>query len=116
MRKLLPFLLLSTSALAAPPPGTDTNSQLHAWFERQYSVNGALCCSEADGHIISDDDWRATGRSYDVKINDQWWSVPEHALRNLEGGPNPTGNPIVWYTSNADGSPNIYCFAPGYEY
>lgn len=101
-------------AHAAPPPGA-LDPELHAWFERQHSVVGAWCCNEADGHILSDDDWRGVGDHYEVRIADAWLSVPDTALRDTAGGRNSTGHAIVWFTSNEFGV-RLYCFAPGTEY
>jgi len=106
---------LATPGFAAPPPSTDLNSPMHAWFERQHSVAGQWCCDIADGHILSESDWRASGGGFEVRINGRWVPVPSHALRDPAGGPNPTGNAIVWYSVSGD-LPTIFCFAPGWQF
>jgi hypothetical protein len=108
------LMICSAVAIAAPPPGTDLDSPLHAWFERQRATNGALCCSVADGHILNDDEWRATGNAYEVRIARRWYPVPDGALRDVSGGLNPTQHAVVWYSMWGTDL-HIYCFAPGTE-
>jgi hypothetical protein len=80
-------------------------------------VAGAWCCDVADGHLLGDDEWRMTLLGYQVRINGRWLRVPDDALRDPAGGPNPAGHAIVWYTVDvADGAVRLYCFAPGWEY
>lgn len=121
MKRLAILLLLTTPALAAPPPGTDLNSPLHHWFHDQHSIKGLWCCDVSDGHILSDEDWRMklipAGESdsgYEVRINNEWVPVPQSAMRDPNGGPNPTGHAIAWYLVNEYGA-TIYCFAPGWQ-
>jgi hypothetical protein len=85
---------------------------MHAWFERQHSVRGSWCCDEADGFIVSDDDWRMDGERYSVRIGGQWLSIPNSKLRDPAGGPNPTGHAVVWWRDFGTG-PTVFCFAPG---
>ena len=109
--------LFPVMALAAPPPETDLNSSLHWWFERQHSIHGAWCCDLSDGHLLDDQDWRAVGAGYEVRIAGVWFPVAESAMRDPSGGENPTGHAIVWYTiPPRGGAPTIYCFAPGTLY
>jgi hypothetical protein len=67
--------VMALPAVAAPPPGTDLSSSNHAWFERQHSVRGSLCCAESDGHVLPPDDWRTTGAAYEVRINGHWFEL-----------------------------------------
>jgi len=103
--------LLAADAVSAPPP--DADPALHAWFDRQRNVRGILCCSIADGHILSDEEWRTNGASYEVFILGQWRQIQASQLRDPAGGPNPTGRAIVWYMVRD--RVVIYCFAPGTE-
>jgi len=106
----------SSPALTAPPPGTDLNTPTHVWFERQHNIRGQSCCANADGHILDDNDVRINGGSYEVQIEGVWYPVRPEALRDpVNGGPNPTGHPIVWYTRRNTFVPDlvIFCFAPG---
>jgi hypothetical protein len=115
MRSLLAAALfgaaLASDAVSAPPPNADP--ALHAWFDRQRNVRGILCCSIADGHILSDEEWRTNGGFYEVYILGEWRQIQPSQLRDPAGGPNPTGRAIVWYTVRE--RVIIYCFAPGTE-
>jgi hypothetical protein len=55
------FLIVALPSLAAPPPGTDLDGALHAWFEHQHSIIGTWCCNVAGGHILAASDWRTSG-------------------------------------------------------
>jgi hypothetical protein len=107
-------LLLCSPAFAAPPPGTDLDSPLHKWFELQHNMNGGLCCSEYDGHILEDDEWRITkDGKYQVLVMNVWYDIEPWQYRNPVGGPNPTGHAIAWWLIN-DSGVHIYCFTPGF--
>lgn len=108
--------VIAIPALAAPPPGTDLSSDTHRWFERQRSVQGKWCCNVSDGHVLDDDDWRAAGASYEVRVNGTWYPIPPDTLRDTSGGPNPTGRAVGWWTVMPDGAPYFWCFCPGAEY
>jgi hypothetical protein len=97
---------------AAPPPNADP--QRHLWFERQRRVTGIWCCNTADGHVLDDDDWRATSEHYEVRLAGTWFVVPAHALRDPRGGPNMIGRAVVWYVIMEAGV-QIMCFAPGWS-
>src|SRR6185437_5083490 len=107
-------LLVARQIPAAAPPDVDLNSPLHAWFERQHSVIGSWCCSVADGHILNASDWRTSGGHYEVRIDQVWYGVPAASLRDPSGGPNPTGQAVVWWSRFGD-EVIIHCFAPGNE-
>jgi hypothetical protein len=100
--------------LAAPPPGTDLDSPTHTWFERQHSITGGWCCNLADGHILADTDWRIVADHYDVWIDGAWHPVPANAMRDPNGGPNPTGHAVAWWVKTGR-EIVILCFAPGNE-
>lgn len=100
--------------LVAAPAGADLNGPVHAWFEAQHSISGAWCCNLSDGHLLEDTDWRQDGKGYQVHIEGEWLAIPDTALRDPRGGPNPTGKAIVWYTTGVYGT-HIYCFAPGFQ-
>ena len=112
---LLATIFLAFPAFAEPPPGTNLDSPLHQWFEHQYSIRGAWCCSLADGHFLDDQEWRVVGGTFEVWIADQWWPVEADKLRDPNGGQNPTGKAIVWYVIGEVGVV-VYCFAPGTMY
>lgn len=108
-------VLLASTALAKPPPGTDLNGPVHHWFARQYPRSGAWCCNISDGHVLKNGDWKMGKTNFWVRIEGAWYKVPAHALVDPKGGPNPTGQPIVWYIYY-DGAPHITCFCPGYMF
>jgi len=110
------LLVVASQASAAPPPGTDLSSPIHQWFERQTSHDGHFpCCSEADGHVLNEEDWRVHGGKYQVFLEDRWWDVPKEAIVDPGKGDNPLAKPIVWYRhlNGYDGGPTIDCFCPG---
>jgi hypothetical protein len=103
-------------ALALPPPGTDLNSPVHFWFEKQYNLRGERCCDVSDGHILEDKDVRTRAGGYEVQIEGKWYPIRPEVMRDpVRGGANPTGHPIVWYTRTITIKPGlvISCFAPG---
>jgi hypothetical protein len=106
------LLLTSSSSFAAPPPGIDQKGPVHSWFEHQHSISGEWCCRLADGKVLSDSEWRVSGSHYEVWLSNKWRLVPSRALRSPEGGPNPTGHAIVWWT-RIEREVIILCFAPG---
>lgn len=108
-------LTLALGADAKPPPGTDLNSAMHRWFECQKQpTSGASCCSIADGHVLSEDQWSIRGNGYRVKIGAVWYEVPANRVIASRCGPNPTASPVVWWGYVA-GEPMIFCFLPGTE-
>lgn len=92
--------LLAHSALAAPPERPDPT--LAPWFNdlRQPWTN-ALCCSLADCRPV---DSRLAGDHYEVLIEGEWRTVPEHRILNRSD--NPTGRAVVCWTPTA----GILCF------
>ena len=94
---------------------TAVDPVLHAWFERQHSRDGALCCDVAGGYLVDDDDWRHSqdGQHYEVTIRGGWRMIQSRWLRRTDE-PNPKA--IVWYRFSPDEAGlSISCFAPGYE-
>ena len=89
------FLPVVARCFAVPPPDVGRDVALHSWFEHQHSLNGDWCCNVADGHILDETEWRASGDYYEVWINHAWRAVPATALRDPHGGPNPTGHAVV---------------------
>lgn len=100
-------VLVSGTALAAPPPNADPS--LAPWFRSLKSpvYDGMSCCAEADGHILRDGDWRIVGNRYEVKIHGKWRIVPPRAVLNRAD--NPTGGAVAFYPPGIR-NPPIYCF------
>ena len=70
--------------------------------------------SDADGTALSDVDWEAKGNHYRVRIEGQWFDVPDEAVITE---PNRVGKTMVWpiYNRALGGtlSVEIRCFMPG---
>jgi hypothetical protein len=100
-------------AAARDADGRYANSPLHSWFESLHSGKGP-CCSDADGTALSDVDWEAKDGHYRVRIEGQWWDVPDDAVITE---PNRAGRTMVWpvYYRSVDTSlrVEIRCFMPG---
>lgn len=114
------FVLVAAGCILAPDTasardldGRYTNSPLHSWFESLQSGKGP-CCSVADGMALSDVDWETKDGHYRVRIEGQWWSVPDEALIKE---PNRAGRTMVWpiyYRAlNELLRVEIRCFMPG---
>ena len=88
MRIILISLLLCTPALAHDP----SHPELNEWFNRLTSGKG-VCCSFADGSVVSDVDWESKGGHYRVRLEDNWIDVPDDALITE---PNRVGRTMVW--------------------
>lgn len=71
------------------------------------------CCSNADGTALVDSDWDSKDGHYRVRIENQWWDVPDSSVIKE---PNRDGRTIVWpiYSRGlGDLSIVIRCFMPG---
>jgi hypothetical protein len=93
--------------------GRYAGSPLKEWFDSLRSSKGP-CCSDADGTALSDVDWEAKDGHYRVRIEGQWWDVPDEAVIHE---PNRAGRTMVWpvyYGSrNETIRVDIRCFMPG---
>lgn len=89
---LLPILLLLIGApsRAAPPPGTDANSELGRWFQGLRQPGTAYsCCSLADCRLT---DYRAGKAGYEALVGDRWIPIPPDRIVHTS---NPTGRAVV---------------------
>ena len=100
-------------AAARDLDGRFANSPLHNWFESLHSDKGP-CCSDADGTALSDVDWEVRDGHYRVRIEGQWWDVPDEAVIKE---PNLARRTMVWpiyyRASNSPLRVEIRCFMPG---
>jgi hypothetical protein len=125
------ILLLTMSAFAVPPPGTDLRSAEHAWWECHLQPASKIgCCHEADGRVLSDDEWRTRegdgGTMYQVHVGAKWFDVPQETvvsdMSHCGAEPDPVKRPMakVWYYTmwGLDGVMNIKirCFIIGTMY
>lgn len=81
---------------------------LDGWFNGLKSGKGA-CCSNADGNILTDNDWESKDGHYRVLIDGKWYDVPDDAVLK---GPNLYGPTVVWPIRTL-GAISIRCFMPG---
>ena len=92
--------------------GRYANSALKPWFDSLHSGKGP-CCSDADGTALSDVDWESKDGHYRVRIQGEWWDVPDDAVLRE---PNRAGRTMVWpiYSHSEKGLKiDIRCFIPG---
>ena len=52
--------------------------------------------------------------NYRVQIKGIWFDIDDDQILRADGGPNPTGQAILWYQRTEFGF-NIRCFTPQYE-
>jgi hypothetical protein len=109
---LLAFALAALSATesrARDLDGRYANSPLHEWFNQLKSGKG-LCCSFADGATVEDPDWNISDGHYRVRIDANWYDVPDDAVI-VE--PNRLGKTMVWPFYSDGKLLYIRCFMPG---
>jgi hypothetical protein len=87
------ILALCTGAVQATDrDGRYAQSPLKPWFDSLKSSKGP-CCSDADGTALSDVDWETRDGHYRVRIEGQWWDVPDDAVLKQA---NLAGRTMVW--------------------
>lgn len=100
-------------AARARDDGRHAASPLKPWFDSLRSGKGP-CCSDADGAALADVDWESRAGRYRVRIEGEWWDVPDEAVISE---PNRAGRTMVWpiYNRALGGtlSIDIRCFMPG---
>lgn len=104
------------TAFARDPEGRYAASPLKPWFDSLKSGKGP-CCSDADGSVVSDPDWESKDGHYRVRIDGEWYDVPDDAVITE---PNRVGRTMVWpiplWDYSRGGSTKRYtirCFMPG---
>lgn len=88
--------------------GRYANSPLKPWFDSLKSGKGP-CCSDADGYAVADPDWESKSGHYRVRIEGEWFDVPDDAVITE---PNKAGRTMVWPIKGWGGM-TIRCFMPG---
>lgn len=100
-------------AMARDLDGRYAASPLKSWFDTLKSGKG-LCCSDADGTALADVDWESSQGRYRVRVEGEWWEVPDEAVITE---PNRAGRTMVWpvfYRSLGQKvRVDIRCFMPG---
>jgi hypothetical protein len=120
VRAALAFLIGLTLMLAlnrtapARDDGQYAASPLKPWFDQLKSEKGN-CCSDADGYALSDPDWDSKDGHYRVRIEGEWYVVPDNAVITE---PNRAGRTMVWPNTtrgidNKITRMDIRCFMPG---
>jgi len=94
----------------------DTTPEMRQWFENLRSGKGP-CCADADGTVITDNDWDMREGRYFVRVprtplseDTVWVPVPDEAIITE---PNRVNRPMVWPYYPGGGSVTIRCFMPG---
>ena len=107
---LLSLLLLCVSSALARDNGRFANSdpEIKRWFDSLASKKGP-CCSDADGFALSDVDWESREGHYRVRIEGDWYDVPEDSVITV---PNKVSRTMVWPVKYPDRTV-IRCFMPG---
>lgn len=110
---LLALAFIVATRASARDDGRYANSTLKPWFDSLKSGKGP-CCSDADGSAVTDADWETKGGKYRVRLEGQWWDVPDDAVITE---PNRAGRtmvwPIVYRGLGAAVRIEIRCFMPG---
>src|SRR3954469_18343796 len=88
--------------------GRYASAPLKPWFDSLRSKKG-LCCSDADGSVVSDVDWESKDGHYRGRIEGQWIERPDDAVITV---PNRAGRTMVWPVKDGLGI-SIRCFLPG---
>jgi len=120
MRKIFSMAAITVVTMIALPfwhfaahAHDHSRPELNSWFEGLKSGKGP-CCSGADGTALSDADWEVRDGHYRVRIQRQWWDVPEQAVIKE---PNRAGRTMVWpvyeWTDGKSLRIDIRCFMPG---
>ena len=102
------LLALPAGLVLARDDGRYANSPLKPWFDTLKSGKG-LCCSNADGVAVLDPDWHSKDGHYRVRLNGEWFDVPDEAVIKE---PNRAGRTMVGPIHGAMGT-SIQCFLPG---
>lgn len=85
-----------------------SSPEIRQWFNGLHSGKEP-CCSNADGVIVDDPDWRSKDGHYEVRLDNEWVVVPDDALITE---PNRVGRTMVWPMFK-DGHMVPRCFMPG---
>jgi len=106
---------LALAIVAMPARAHDPDGAWNWWFLMQRNTRGTSCCNGSDAHFLNDDDWRISGKRYQVRVGGQWLDVEDwQLLKPVQ--PNPTGKAIIWY-GDPEHEPGFYvrCFTPSQE-
>ena len=102
-------LMLTSGAHAHDPSNRYTD-----WFQKQHNRSGYVCCDGSDAHYLRPDEWTRVKGNYRVRIKGVWFDIEDGQMLRSDGGPNPTGQALLWYHQTEFGF-SIRCFTPQYE-
>lgn len=83
---------------------------LDDWYHGLHSDAGNWCCEGKEAIHLADIDWESKDGHYRVRVDGQWWDVPEGAVISK---PNRDGRPLVWMNGGYGGFTGPRCFMPG---
>jgi len=114
---LLMLTMATLAAMAGRAIGHDKNHpitpQQKSWFDSLKSGKGP-CCADADGNVLTDNDWESRDGHYRVFIEGAWYDVPDEAVVKV---PNMYGPTMVWpiriWNMGGGLKIEIRCFMPG---
>lgn len=90
--------------------------ELDGWYSKLESGKGPCCDGPGvDARSLADVDWESKDGHYRVRIEGEWYDVPDEAVLK---GPNLDGRTLVWPIPYWDGikqkqTMGIRCFIPG---
>jgi hypothetical protein len=85
--------------------------ELDKWFDGLRSDAVGLCCTGKDYKELDDSDWDTVNSHYRVRLNGEWYDVPENAVVKEK---NRFGRALVWTAFNGRTSMTVIrCFLPG---
>ena len=101
------FILFAGLAHAHDPNRAD----LDKWFQGLSSKQGGLCCHGREAKELDDSDWDTKDAHYRVRLNGNWYDVPNNAVVKEK---NLVGRALIWISFNySGGGVTIRCFMPG---
>lgn len=105
------IIVLAHMLLPRPAAAHDRERpDLDDWYHGLHSDAGAWCCEGKEAIHLADIDWESKDGHYRVRVDGQWWDVPEGAVISA---PNRDGRPLVWMNGGYQGLKGVRCFMPG---
>lgn len=83
---------------------------LDDWYHGLHSDAGAWCCEGKEANHLADVDWESKDGHYRVRVDGQWWDVPEGAVITK---PNRDGRAMAWMNGGYQGHIGVRCFMAG---
>jgi|SRR5215469_10503586 len=102
------------SLVLASAHAHDPSHQHTDWFLKQHNQSGFVCCDGSDAHYLGPGEWTSLNGNYRVRIRGVWFDIEDAQMLHPDGGPNPTGQAILWYRMTEFGF-SIRGFTPQYE-